>query len=122
MLPIEEIKILEERLLKAMQKSDLKELDELLSDDLIFTDHNGKSLRKIDDINAHKSGLFTMESIEPHEQIIKIFNEIAVVSVKLKINGTFAGNPFEGSNRFTRIWSKESGYWKVIAAHSSMIQ
>jgi len=115
---IEEIKALEVRLQNAMLQSDIKELNELISDDLIFTDHIGRSLGKIDDLNAHQSGLFSMDSIEPSEQIIKVYGNTAIVSVKLNIKGKFAGEPFEGSNRFTRVWLNG----KIIAAHSSTIK
>ena len=122
LITIEEIKFLEERLLKAMQKSDVTELDALISDDLVFTDHNGTVLKKTDDLNAHRSGMFSMDSIEPTEQIIKIYDNTAIVSVLLKIKGKFANAPFEGSNRFTRIWLNKNGNWQIIAAHSTSVK
>jgi ketosteroid isomerase-like protein len=118
---LEHIKILEQDLLKAMLHSDLQKLDELIADDLIFTDHNGQLFTKALDLDAHRSGAFKIDSLEPEQQAIRLYGDTAVVSVLLRIRGKYLGNDFEGSNRYTRFWVKKDGVWKIAAGHSSML-
>lgn len=114
---------LEEKLRLAMLQSDVSALDELLADELIFTSHTGQLFTKQDDLNAHKSGIVKIESIRPIEQQIKVLGNIAIVSLRVQIAGSIAGNFSDCAFRFTRVWVKEQDEsWHVIAAHSSILE
>lgn len=115
------IRAAEDRLRDAMLTSDVHALDQLLSADLIFTNHSGQVLSKTDDIEAHEKGYLKISSLELSEQLIKPFGETFVVSVRAKLTGTYQGAPANGEFRFTRVWMKENNVWRVIAGHSSII-
>ncbi|MCE0492694.1 nuclear transport factor 2 family protein [Vibrio salinus] len=120
---IEQIQESEALLCKAMLASDIDVLDQLLSPELIFTNHLGMVLGKNDDLGAHQSGLLHILNISVDEQQIKLQKDTAVVFVKMNILGTYDGNPANGSFRFTRVWQKTTGnHWQVIAAHSSLME
>lgn len=112
---------LEERLKAAMLESNISELNELISDKLIFTDHLGRLLSKEDDLAAHESGDLKIKKIELSERVIKCCRDMAIVSVLAKITGQYKGVSSQGSYRFTRIWQKEADKWQVVAAHSSLL-
>lgn len=121
MKALDQVVKLEEDVIKAMLKSDVKELDSLISDELIFTDHTGQIITKAADIEAHRSGNLRINSIEPSEQLIKIFNDTAVVTVLKKIKGQYLDDPFEGKIRFSRIWINRDNSWKIVAVHSTVV-
>lgn len=52
-----QIETCEERLRQAMLHSDVSTLDELLADDLLFTNHLGQLMTKQDDLKAHRTGM-----------------------------------------------------------------
>jgi hypothetical protein len=112
---------LEERLRVAMLNSNVSELDELISPNLLFTDHLGTLVSKEDDLSAHSSGVFVFNSLNLSESKILIQENSAVVSVKAEIQGNYNGQPANGIFRFTRFWSNTTGKWQVIAGHSSVI-
>lgn len=112
---------LEERLRLAMLNSDVSELDTLISPDLLFTNHLGVLVSKADDLSAHASKAFVLESLDLSESKILVYENAAVVSVKADIQGYYNGQPTNGRFRFTRFWSNTSGKWQVIAGHSSVI-
>ncbi|MEM6451769.1 MAG: nuclear transport factor 2 family protein [Cyanobacteria bacterium P01_D01_bin.105] len=112
---------LEERLRLAMLNSDIAELDELISPDLLFTNHFGTLVSKEDDLNAHASKAFVFESLDLSELKILVYENSAVVSVRAEIQGYYNDQPTNGSFRFTRFWSNTSGKWQVVAGHSSVI-
>lgn len=112
----------EQQLRKAMLHSDVPALDGLLASDLIFTNHLGHVLGKEDDLAAHRSGVVKIEALEPSEMQIRLRGDVAIVSVRVRLEGTWNGNPASGNFRFTRVWSHSpSGAWQVIAAHSGLI-
>lgn len=113
----------EERLRLAMLASDVSALDELLASDLIFTNHLGECLSKEADLSAHQSGVLTISALVPSDQRIKLVNDsVAVVTVRVQINGKYAGQPAGGDFRFTRVWTRSlRNQWQVVAAHAGLI-
>jgi len=112
----------EEKLSQAMLSSDIEALEILLDDDLIFTNHLGMVMTKQDDIDAHQQGIIRIFNIEASERQIKLFDTSAVVSVKLKIRGSFKGITSDTDLRFTRIWqTRPNKSVKMIAGHSCLL-
>ncbi len=112
----------EQRLRVAMLQSDVNTLDELLAPELKFTNHLGQVLTKKDDLNAHRSGTLKIEVLTPSEQRIQLTGDVAIVTVRMHILGSYAGNTSESDFRFTRIWARASKEaWHVVAAHASIV-
>jgi ketosteroid isomerase-like protein len=108
----------EERLRLAMLASDVSVLNELLAPEITITSHLGELLRKQDDLVAHKSGLIKIHELKPSEQHIQIHAEVAIVSVRMQLSGSYNGSPANGDFRFTRVWAiSSSGTWHIVAAH-----
>jgi ketosteroid isomerase-like protein len=112
---------LEKRLIEAMKTSNMQELNSLVSDDLIFTAHNGMMFTKQDDLDAHSSGNVTIFEISTSEYHIKIEGNVAIVSVLMEISGSFFGNTEVGFFRFMRVWKSHPQGWQVIAAQSTQV-
>ncbi len=111
----------EERLRTAMLRSDLEMLDELLAPELIFTNHFGHVLGKEDDLAAHRSGLLRVKELEPSERVVLLLGDVAVVSVRMLLVGTYDGNAANGDFRFTRVWAlSPAKTLRVVAAHAGI--
>jgi ketosteroid isomerase-like protein len=118
-----EIKNAEEQLRQAMLASDIKALNGLLADELIFTNHLGQCLGKTADLAVHESGALRIAKLETSEQQIRLIGDkSAIVSVRARVVGTYAGQPAGGDFRFTRVWAlAPDNRWQVVAAHSSIV-
>lgn len=116
-----QITALEERLRLAMLNSDVATLDELISPKLLFTNHLGMLISKEQDLDAHRSGALEIRSINLSEIRIMPFSDAAIVSAKTEIVGRYAGQEANGTFRFTRVWSSDSGNWQVVAGHSCLL-
>ncbi len=112
---------LEERLQRAMRASDVPALDELLADDLLFTNHLGLLVSKQDDLDVHRSGLLKLDLLDASDRSIRLLGDAALVSVRVQLAGRHANNPFEGTFRFTRVWALVGARWQVVAAHASVV-
>lgn len=112
----------EERLRQAMLASDVNALDELLASELMFTNHLGQVLGKQDDLGAHRSGLVEISELTPSEQTVQLRGDVAIVSVRVHLAGSYAGTPSEADFRFTRVWARPSGgTWQVVAGHATVL-
>ncbi len=119
---LNEIQACEEKLKVAMVQSDLSVLDELMSPDLLFTNHLGQLMSKQDDLAMHQSGVLDISTILLSEQKIKFYDAIAVVSVQARIKGNFNGEESENNFRFTRVWLKQpNDRWQIVNGHSSIV-
>ncbi len=112
----------EEQLRLAMLDSDVNTLNKLFAPELVFTNHLGQVLGKEDDLAAHQSGMLKIEVLIPSEQEIKLIGNVAIVTVKMHLIGSYAGVSSNNDFRFTRIWTRSStGTWQIVAAHSSIV-
>lgn len=113
---------IEDRLRTAMLSSDVAVLDELLAPDLVFTNHLGQVLGKADDLAAYRSGVLKVVSLEPSEEYVRALGDVAVVSVRMRLIGTYGSVPANGDFRFTRVWARsQQETWQIVAAHAGLI-
>lgn len=112
---------LEERLEQAMRCSDVPVLDELLADDLLFTNHQGLVVSKQEDLDVHRSGLLKLDSLLMSERSIRPLGDVAVVAVRVQLAGRHADTAFEAAFRFTRVWALQGERWRIVAAHASAL-
>jgi ketosteroid isomerase-like protein len=112
----------EEQLRTAMLGSDVATLSELLAPDLFFANHLGQLTGKEDEIAAYRSGVLKVMNLEPSEQQVRALGDVAVVSVRMQMSGTYAGIPANGDFRFTRVWARsQQGKWQIVAAQAGLI-
>jgi len=110
-----EIIKLEEELRLAMLHSDVKKLDELIADSLIFISPDGNIVTKSMDIQAHSTKAQKMSELSPSEQVIQVHDSCVIVSVKMELVGTYNDFSISGTYRYLRVWSKLSDGWRVVA-------
>lgn len=116
-----EIIIKEEELRLAMINSNVAKLDKLIDDSLIFTGPDGSVATKTMDLEAHRNKIQKITELAPSEQVIKLHDNFAVVSVKMEMTGTFGETDISGKYRYLRVWTKIQDSWKVVAGSVTKI-
>ncbi|HKG91502.1 MAG TPA: nuclear transport factor 2 family protein [Gemmatimonadaceae bacterium] len=111
----------EAELRRAQLAGDVAALERLIDDELVFTGPNGALFTKQDDLDAHRSGSIRITRLEPSEERIQLHGDVAVVIVRMEMAGTFFGDPFGGSFRYTRVWRRRPDGWRVVAGHVSAV-
>ena len=115
------IRDLEKKLETAMLNSNVAMLDNLLDDELVFTNHLSQQTTKQMDLDAHRSGFVKIDSINNSNQTVTIFENVAIVTAVSEICGIFGKIQSTANLHFTRVWQKKNnGAYKLIAAHSSL--
>lgn len=118
----EEIIKIEEELRQAMLTGDINKLDTLISDSLLFMAPNGVAATKQMDLNAHKSGIQKMTKLSPSEQQIETYDNLAIVTVKMQMEGTYGGTDISGDYRYIRTWAKINSHWQIVAGAVIQLQ
>ena len=118
----QEIKKLEEENLDIWIKLDAARLEKLLADDSTFTDLDGKIYDKVGLIKLLKAGSYKLESATNTEFKVQVFGEIAVATFLTTGSGKMNNQPFKGQARYTDIWVKRKGQWKLAVGHASLVE
>jgi len=117
----DEIFHVEAQLQQAFLKNDIQAFDQLLHDDLVFTNQAGIVLKKQEDLDAHASGMLQVIEYELLDPLVRLYGETAIVVVKVRLGGTYQETAFSGEFRYTRIWLFQKDRWQMIAGHCSEI-
>ena len=112
---IDEIKALEDRRYRAMLAGDIAVLDDLCSDNLIYT----HSKADYDDKRSylHKVGTryFTyIEITHPADRIL-VVDGAALVTGRMTAKVSVVGTIVPVDNRYLAVWVREQGAWKFVA-------
>ena len=119
---VEQIQEVEDRLRQAQLTSDVDELDALLADDLLAIGPDGQLANKADDLTAHRSHIFRIETITRLDLTIKpIQPNVVVTFVLMDIQGYIHDQLASGRYRYTRVWTNQDSRWQITAAHISQV-
>ena len=122
-IPDQEIVILEARIRAAQLSADLTALNDLISDDLLFTGPDGQLGTKAQDIEAYRSGTVQFMAHVPEElRIRRVSADVAISALRAQLTVNVAGNLSRGTYRYTRVWAREDGRtWRVVGGHVSLV-
>jgi uncharacterized protein (TIGR02246 family) len=117
-----DIAALEAELRAAQLGADVAALDRLIADDLLFTGPDGALATKADDLSAYREGVMRVLAHEPEElRVRRVGPDVAVVALRTQMAGSYAGTPFSGTARYTRVWAREEGRWRIVGGHVSVV-
>ena len=122
-IPDREIVILEARIRAAQLSADVTALEDLISDDLLFTGPDGQLGTKAQDLEAYWSGTIQfMEHIPEELHIRRVGADVAITSLRAQLTVNVAGTLTRGTYRYTRVWAREDGRaWRVVGGHVSLV-
>lgn len=105
-----------------MVAGDVQELSDLLDDSLVFTGPMGNVLNKVEDLQAHRSGILRIQRLDLFETVVHPVNGIIVVTTKAKLEATYDKHPVSGTFAYSRIWYENGKHgWRVMVGHCSRI-
>ena len=119
----QEIVILEARIRVAQLGADLTALENLISDDLLFTGPAGQLGSKAQDLEAYRSGTVKFVAHVPEElRIRRVSANVAITSLRAQLTVQVAENLSRGTYRYTRVWARDDGRgWCVVGGHVSLV-
>lgn len=114
----DEIVAREAALREAQLRGDVGALDALIAEDLLFAGPDGNLASKADDLAAHASGAVRFAAHEPEElRVRRVTDDVYVTSLRARLTVEAGRATISGTYRYTRVWAREGGSWRVVAGH-----
>ena len=112
----------EQAFFDALLASDMKALDGLLADDFTIIDvMTGSEIIRPVFVEAVTSGIVEFRSIDRKEASVRFYGSVAIVTGRTEMGGLFQGQPFGAASRYTHVFFKDNGRWKMAAAQGTPI-
>src|SRR5690348_653677 len=113
------IRLLDEERIQAQIHADATALDRIYADDFIGVGPSGTVRSKPQVISDFTSGELKFQSITTDEVQVRIYGNTAVETGRSTMNGQDRGKVVPRDNRFTRVWAKQQGHWRLVLNHYS---
>lgn len=117
----EEILNLENRLYKAIKESDIKVLDELLHEDLLFIAPNGDVITKEIDLKTYRDGELNISELTPEVENLNIIDDLAIITLTIDLKGSYKAAPFGAKFRYIRFWKAFAEGIKIVGGSGTQI-
>jgi uncharacterized protein (TIGR02246 family) len=113
------IRKLDDERIQAQIHADAVALDRLYADDFIGVGPSGTVRTKPQVIADFTSGSLTFQSITTDDVHVRVYGNTAVETGRSTMNGQEQGKTVPQHTRFTRVWVKQQGRWRLVANHYS---
>ena len=105
---------------KAVEQNDAKTMAEILADDFVLVEGDGKRSTKADLLNDAKSGRTHYVRQDDSERTVAVFGDTGVVTAKLRARGIEDDVKVDYSQWFTDVYVRTPNGWRYIYAQASL--
>ena len=113
------IRQLDNERIQAQIGADAVALDRIYADDFIGVGPSGTVRTKAQVISDFTSGDLKFQSITTDEVQGRVYENTAVETGLSTMVGQDKGKAVPRDTRFTRVWVKQQGHWRLVANHYS---
>jgi ketosteroid isomerase-like protein len=113
------IRQLDNERIQAQISADAVALDRIYADDFIGVGPSGTVRTKAQVISDFTSGDLKFQSITTGEIRVRVYENTAVETGLSTMVGQDKGKAVPRDTRFTRVWVKQQGHWRLVANHYS---
>jgi len=116
-----ELTRIEQRIVKAWLQGDRKTIDSILASDRSVIDLTGRVLTKAQVLQELGSGERKIESGSVDDLNVRTFGNIAIVTGRSVLAGTYEGKRVSVVQRFTDVFANRNGHWQVVASQGTQV-
>ena len=113
------IKKLDNERIQAQIHADVTALDRIYAPDFIGVGPSGRVRTKPQVISDFTSGDLKFQSITTDDVQVRVYGNTAVETGRSTMIGQDKGQTVPSDTRFTRVWVKQQGRWRLVANHYS---
>jgi len=113
------IRRLDDDRIQAQIHADAEALKRIYADDFIGVGPSGTVRTKPQVIADFTSGDLKFGSITTNDVQVRVYGNAAVETGRSSMNGQDKGKTVPRDTRFTRVWIKQNGRWRLVANHYS---
>ena len=115
------IRNLDNERIQAQIHADATALDRIYATDFIGIGPSGTVRTKTQVLSDFTSGDLKFQSITTDGVQVRVYGNTAVETGRSTMIGQDKGRTVPRDNRFTRVWVKQQGHWRLVANHYSTL-
>lgn len=115
------VRRLDDERIQAQIHADAAALDRIYADDFIGVGPSGTVRTKPQVLADFTSGNLKFQSITTDDVQVRVYGNTAVETGRSTMIGQDKGKAVPRDNRFTRVWVKQQGHWRLVANHYSLL-
>jgi ketosteroid isomerase-like protein len=115
------IRQLDHERIQAQIGADRAALDRIYADDFIGIGPSGTVRTKPQVLSDFTSGNLKFQSITTDDVQVRVYGNTAVEIGRSTMKGQDNNKAVPVDNRFTRVWVKQHGRWRLVANHYSLL-
>jgi ketosteroid isomerase-like protein len=116
-----EIEALEMQWRQAQLNNDVAVMDRLLADDYIGISATGTIETKPEALALRRAGTLHITGLDLNDLKVRIYGDTAVVTSRADLQGTNGASDISGKYRYTRVYNRRYGQWKIVSFEASRI-
>ena len=116
---VQTIRQLDSERIQAQIGADTVTLNRIYADDFIGVGPSGAVRTKPQVISDFTSGGLKFQSITTDDVQVRVYGNTAVETGRSTMNGQDRGKTVPRDTRFTSVWVKQQGRWRLVANHYS---
>ena len=114
--PANEVRQLHRRYGDALVTKDLATLQQLWSDDYVFTNNSGAVMTRAQRLENVRSSATEIRAVDETDIRVRVYGgDAAVVTSHLVLKARYSGRESSGEYRNTAVWVKTSAGWRMVA-------
>jgi ketosteroid isomerase-like protein len=106
---------------QAEEHSDIRALDLIFDDALIYIDEDGSSLTKAQFLSRAKVKSAQLQSLVTQNTSVRVYGETALVVGSYRAKGVQQGKPYQHDGRFIDTWVLKNDTWVCVAAQATPV-
>jgi ketosteroid isomerase-like protein len=113
----------EEALARAFRNNDADALSNMFDSSWAVITANGDIAEGPETFpSGIKSGFRTLKTFDMSEARVRLYGNVALITIKLDLAGALGGKPFDVLERETDTWVWKDGNWKCVLTHESFVK
>ncbi|HEX3862367.1 MAG TPA: nuclear transport factor 2 family protein [Stellaceae bacterium] len=112
---------LDRKRMTAMAEKDIKTLNEVISDDLVYTHSSARLDTKASLIGNMESGSTVYTSVVPSDVKAQDLGDTVVLTGSCRISVNANGRPNSFGVRFTDVYANKGGKWQMVTWQSTRL-
>lgn len=114
-----EIETLEDQWRQATVNNNIGEMNRLLADDYVGITSNGTVENKQQALAQRSAGTIRITRLDITDTHVRVYGDTAVVTSQAQLEGTNGTSDIGGQYRYTRVYNRRMGQWKIVSFEAS---
>ena len=106
---------------QALIDGDAVALEKIFAKEFVYTSTSGEVVDRATQLEQFRSNTLDIVSGVGSEETVQIHGKTGIVVGRFDAKGTYAGKPFDSTERYTSVWIMREGRWQLLAEQGTLV-